>query len=200
VSKSLHESIVHVLRSAINKYKSVALCYLTYRAVAPFIASVVASIILVILNSENLDNIGALIVCGALLSELLYFQIAPPWRDAVGFLGDDFVDVKITDNVYEYQGLRTGARFEYNPTDFSIEPKNIQYRTVFFDIKKEIDDFATLKLLDATNYHEDIRKLGRWKPYNARKRVDWMAALLISTQAILGTILWGFGCYLTCEC
>lgn len=200
MNKSLGKPVWYVFRNELNKYKVVALFYLIFRAIVPFTIAVFACIVLVGYKYENLDNVGALLVCGALLSELLYFQITPSWRSSALFLNDDFVDTKYRDNVVEYQGLRTGAKFEYNPSDSSIDTKSIRYRVVLFNTDEEIDDFAVLKLLDFTNYSVGIREKGRWKPYNPRKRVDWIVALLIAAQAVLGTILWGFGCYLTCEC
>ena len=192
---------MYLFRHGLSKHKVFALFYLTFRATVPFITSVVACTLLVIYKYENLDNVGALLVCGALLSELLYFQITPSWRDSALFLNDDFVDTKFgCNNIVEYQGLRTGAVFEYNPSDFIIDTKKITYRVVLFDINTEIDDFAVLKLLDFTDYSEGIRNEGRWKPYNPRKWVDWTVAILIAVQAVLGTILWGIGCYLTFEC
>ena len=180
-------------RTYIYKSKGLSLLYLGCHAWLPILFMYLVSLSLVFSCPKLFDNSGALLVCGALLAELLYFHVPPEWRNVVKFLGSGFVSItkdKAGEKAAFYIGPKL-ADYEHINSQGKITDVSGGPPVVSYDLKSEINELDLLKMFYRPEQFGDSPHM--IQPSIPMRHIDSFVAQVIGLTAFVGTIIWGFG-------
>ena len=184
----------HKHRVKIKNSKVLSLLYLTCMAWVPVVISVLLSYIIILIRIDLAANTGALMICGALIGEVLYFGLSPNWKAKVQHLGSDIASTSYSKDksAIFYDSPKIPSRYYFDDLTKDIRVRSSSHQRVIYDLNYQIDELSLLKWFDPYS-QLDSKNSNKVRLEDPSRTLDLTAAAVISATLFFGTVLWGFG-------